>query len=73
MGEYALEPTFILTVTLDGEQLVTQATGQQKIPIFAKSETSFFPKVMPAEIIFEADGSALTLVQNGRRMPAKRK
>ena len=73
VGEYELAPTFILTITLEGDQLITQATGQQKIPIFAKSETSFFPKVMPAEIIFEADGSALTLVQNGRRMPAKRK
>ena len=73
VGEYELAPTFILTVTLEGDQLVTQATGQQKIPIFAKSVTAFFPKVMPAEIIFEADGSALTLVQNGRRMPAKRK
>lgn len=73
VGEYALAPTFILTVTLEGNQLITQATGQQKIPIFAKSQTAFFPKVMPAEIIFEADGSALTLVQNGRSMPAKRK
>jgi CubicO group peptidase (beta-lactamase class C family) len=73
VGEYALSPTFILTVSLDGDQLVTQATGQPKIPIFAKSETAFFPRLMPAEIIFEADGSALTLVQNGRRMPAKRK
>ena len=58
---------------LEGDQLVTQATGQQKIPIFAKSETAFFPKVMAAEIVFETDGSALTLVQNGQRMPAKRK
>ncbi len=72
-GEYALAPAFVLTVTLEGNQLMTQATGQPKAPIYAKSATEFFLKVVPAEIIFEADGSALTLVQNGRRMPAKRK
>jgi CubicO group peptidase (beta-lactamase class C family) len=76
-GDYELSPTFILTVTLEDGQLITQATGQGKIPIFAKAENVFFPKVMEAELIFEKDASGnvtgLTLVQGGRRMPAKKR
>ncbi|MGJ5817615.1 serine hydrolase [Paludibaculum fermentans] len=76
VGNYAIAPTFILAVTVEGDQLITQATGQGKIPIFAKSANTFYPKVIDAEIVFDvdADGKAtgLTLVQNGRRMPAKR-
>jgi CubicO group peptidase (beta-lactamase class C family) len=52
VGSYELAPDFVLTVTLEGNQLMTQATGQDKIPIFAESETVFFPKVEDAEIEF---------------------
>ena len=41
-----------MVVTLEGDQLMTQATGQGKIPIFAESETMFFLKVVDAEIEF---------------------
>ena len=34
---------------------MTQATGQGKIPIYAESETKFFPTAMPAEIEFFKD------------------
>ncbi|MBI5084577.1 MAG: serine hydrolase [Acidobacteria bacterium] len=77
VGEYALSPTFVLTVTLENGMLMTQATGQQKIPVFAKSERVFFLKVVEAELEFQVDeGGAVTgliLNQNGRKMPAKRK
>ncbi len=52
VGSYELAPDFILVVTLEGDRLMTQATGQGKIPIFAESETTFFPKVVDAEIEF---------------------
>jgi len=54
-GIYELRPGFDLVITLEGEQLVSQATGQDKIPLFAESETKFFPKVMDAEIEFPKD------------------
>ena len=77
VGEYELGPNFILTVTRDGDRLVTQATGQQKIEIFPLSETEFFPKVMEARITFVKgpDGKVTELVlrQNGRETTAKRK
>lgn len=47
-GDYELGPNFILTVTKEGNQLITQATGQGKIEIFAETETKFFVKVMDA-------------------------
>ena len=58
-------------VTLEGDQLMTQATGQAKFPIFAESETKFFLKVVDAQIDFFGDH--LMLHQNGMDMTAKRK
>ncbi len=55
VGSYELAPSFIFVVTLEGDQLVTQATGQPKVPIFAESQTLFFPKVVDAEIEFFKD------------------
>jgi hypothetical protein len=44
-----------MVITVEGGQLMSQATGQGKIPLFAMSETKFFPKVMDAEIEFVKD------------------
>ena len=52
VGQYELAPGFILTVTREGDRLMTQATGQEKIEIFPLSETEFFPKVVDARIRF---------------------
>jgi len=77
VGDYELRPGFVLTVTVEGDQLMTQATGQPKLPVFAKSETTFFLKVVEAEITFQKNGdgkvTGLTLNQNGRQMPATRR
>ncbi len=61
VGTYELQPGFDLVVTLEGGQLITQATGQAKLPIFPESETKFFPKVMDASIeFFKDDKGAVT-------------
>ena len=76
VGKYELRPDFIMTVTREGNSLITQATGQQTIEIFPESETRFFPKVMEATIVFEKDASgkvvALVLTQGGRDQRAKK-
>ena len=76
VGKYELRPDFVMEVTREGNQLMTQATGQGKIPIFAETETKFFPKVVDATITFQSDASGkvtgLVLTQGGREMPAKR-
>ncbi len=76
-GAYELRPGFVLTVTREGDRLMTQATGQQKFEIFPSSETEFFLKVVEGRITFVkgTDGQVdlLVLHQGGRDMPAKRK
>ena len=77
VGTYELGPGFDLVITLEGEQLMSQATGQGKIPLFAESETKFFPKVMDAEIEFLKDDkgavSHLMLHQGAVEVKAARK
>jgi len=77
VGQYGLARCFVLTVTREGDRLITQATGQSKIEIFPISETEFFPKVVDARITFVrgANGKVdrLVLKQAGREMTGTRK
>jgi CubicO group peptidase (beta-lactamase class C family) len=77
VGTYQLNPNFALTVTLEGDQLMSQATGQAKFPLFPESETKFFLKVVDAQLEFftGADGAVTHAVlhQGGREMKAERK
>jgi hypothetical protein len=76
-GTYEIKPGFDLVVSLEKGQLVTQATGQPKIPVFAESATKFFPKVIDAEIEFFKDEfgkvTHLVLTQGSHEMKASRK
>jgi hypothetical protein len=76
VGDYELAPGFILTVTREGDRLMTQATGQQKFEVFATSDTEFFPKVVDARIVFTRGASGavdgLVLHQAGREMKARK-
>jgi CubicO group peptidase (beta-lactamase class C family) len=75
-GRYELAPTFVLTVTREGDRLFAQATGQPRLEVFPKAEREFFYKVVDAQISFIAgsDGKIASLVlhQNGRDMPARK-
>ncbi|MCL4819563.1 MAG: beta-lactamase family protein [Vicinamibacteria bacterium] len=75
-GRYELAPNFVLTVTREGDRLMTQATGQAKVEVFPAAETEFFLKVVDAQITFlrGSDGQVdrLILRQGGREMPARR-
>lgn len=75
-GEYELVPAFHIVVTQEGKALFIQATGQPKVPIFADSDTSFFLKVVDAQISFVRDSTGavtgLVLHQNGRDTPGRR-
>jgi D-alanyl-D-alanine-carboxypeptidase/D-alanyl-D-alanine-endopeptidase len=54
----------LLSVTLVGNQLMAQLTGQPAFPIFAESETLFFYKVVDATLEFQKDaGGAVTAVR----------
>lgn len=75
-GQYELRPGFVLKVWREGEQLMTQATGQGKLPIQASAEDQFYSTLVDARITFQRgpDGKVtqLTLHQGGREMVGKR-
>lgn len=77
VGTYALSPTFSLSFMVEGDQLMTQATDQPKIPIYPESQTKFFLKIVDAEVEFftndKGDVSYLVLHQNGHDMKAMKK
>ena len=60
VGTYQLRPNAVLTVTLDGDHLMAQLTGQPNFPIFAESETLFFYKIVEATLEFQKDASGAT-------------
>jgi len=76
VGEYTLAPTFSINITYEDGQLYAQATGQQKFPLFAESQTRFFLKVVEAQVEFFKDEqgafSKLVLYQGGQEMPGTR-
>ena len=76
VGTYQLAPKVNMMITIEGGQLISQVSGQGKVPLFATSETKFFPKVVDAEIEFGKDDKGvvthLVLHQGGRDMKASR-
>jgi CubicO group peptidase (beta-lactamase class C family) len=76
-GTYELTPTFSIAITLEGNQLMEQATNQPKFPIFAESETEFFLKVVNAQIEFfkneKGEVAYLVLHQGGRDIKGMKK
>ena len=77
VGAYRMAAGGDMLITLEGGQLNSQLTGQGVVPLFPESETTFFPKVVNAQIEFPATGpqgkaTQLTLHQNGRDMVATR-
>jgi len=75
-GQYALTPSFLLTITKENGGLITQATGQQKIPIYPENQTKFFAIVVDAKLEFLKDPTgkvvSVILYQNGQQHEAKK-
>ncbi|MES1168396.1 MAG: serine hydrolase, partial [Oleiharenicola lentus] len=59
-----------------GGALFVQATGQQKLPVFASAKDEFFYKVVDARLSFQRDATGqvvgVVLHQGGHDMPAKK-
>ncbi|PKL83682.1 MAG: serine hydrolase [Ignavibacteriae bacterium HGW-Ignavibacteriae-3] len=75
VGKYQLAPGFVLEITVNGEQIYAQATGQPVFEIFPSNENEFYLKVVNAQIKFVKEKGIVTqlvLFQNGREMPAKK-
>ena len=57
VGTYQMRPNVEMSITLDGDHLMAQLTGQPKFPIFAESETLFFFRIVEATLEFQKDAS----------------
>jgi CubicO group peptidase (beta-lactamase class C family) len=70
VGAYEVAPKVEMVITLAGDHLESQLGTQPKVPIFAESPTSFFLKVVDAQLDFSKDASGkvtgVTLHQNGQ-------
>jgi hypothetical protein len=76
VGEYEIAPEFTFSVTKERDRLFIQATGQEKIELFAETETTFFTKVNDAQLTFVKDDSGnvtkAMVRQGGRATDAKK-
>lgn len=76
-GTYELLPNFSITVSLEGDHLMAQATNQPKFPIFAESENKFFLKVVDAQLEFlrndKGEVTSLVLHQGGQDIKGAKK
>lgn len=75
-GAYVLSPTFTLTVSRQGDQLVSQGTNQGPVPFYASAPGEFFARIVDAKISFtqsgDAPATALVLHQGGKDQTAPR-
>jgi CubicO group peptidase (beta-lactamase class C family) len=73
VGKYKLSPDFFIEVTSKGNQLFAQATGQSQFELFAENKTSFYLKVVVAQVVFDknekGDVTGLILHQGGQDIP----
>lgn len=76
VGDYELEPGFILSITTDGASIYSQATSQDKFEIYPEADYKYFFKIVDAQLEFNKDDkgaiSSLTLHQGGADKPAKK-
>jgi CubicO group peptidase (beta-lactamase class C family) len=76
VGTYQITPGLFMYITRKDDQLQSQLTGQAAYPIYPESDSSFFFKIVPAEIYFKANDNGkvtgVVLHQNGRKISGKR-
>ncbi|MGE5351057.1 MAG: serine hydrolase [Acidobacteriota bacterium] len=74
-GTYELAPGFSILVTVEGDRIFGQATGQPRFEMFPMSESKFYLKVVNAQVSFQRkDGTVtgMTLFQNGQELKGKK-
>jgi CubicO group peptidase (beta-lactamase class C family) len=77
VGTYELNKGVDLAITVENGQLMGQAPGQPKLPLYAETETRFFLLVVPTSIEFVKDGqgkvTSAVLHLNGHDRSAPKK
>src|SRR5690606_36611430 len=52
VGQYEITPELVLTISKENQQLILQATGQERVGLFPESENTFFLKAVDAKVAF---------------------
>jgi CubicO group peptidase (beta-lactamase class C family) len=69
-GRYRTDPTVLLTVTVEGDQLFLEENDSPKYQLFAEGDRQFFLKTSDVQLTFELDAqgraSAVTVSVKGR-------
>jgi hypothetical protein len=71
LGTYRLGPGWLLTITREGDQLMTQATHEEKFPMTPVSDTNFFVEAYgtPVAFVRESSGAVANLLYRGIKAP----
>ena len=71
LGTYRLGPGWLLTITREGDQLMTQATHEDKFPMTPVSDTNFFVKAygQPVAFVRQSSGAVTNLLYRGINAP----
>jgi CubicO group peptidase (beta-lactamase class C family) len=76
VGDYELNPNFVIAITVEDGKLQGQPTGQSKSELLAENENKFYVEAADADVSFVKDASgkvtALKLTQRGRTQEAKK-
>ncbi|MHB9097434.1 MAG: serine hydrolase [Syntrophales bacterium] len=76
VGQYEVNPQFVLSVTKERDCLFIQGTDQQRIRLYPESAMKFFMKAVPGEVTFVKDGKGdviqLVVRQHKQNAPAIR-
>ncbi|HET9650979.1 MAG TPA: DUF3471 domain-containing protein, partial [Usitatibacter sp.] len=76
VGRYQVTPAFFITFFRKGAALMTQATGQAAVEVFAEAKDRLFLRAADAQLEFHRDTGGgvkgFTLRQNGRQVEAAR-
>ena len=77
VGRYEINPAISLDVTREGNQLIVQATGQQRDIAVPESPDTFYSRISPSRLTFVKDDSGkvdrLVIHDPDRDIPAIRK
>jgi CubicO group peptidase (beta-lactamase class C family) len=71
LGTYRLGPGWLLTITREGDQLMTQATHEEKFRMTSLSDTNFFVEAYRAPVAFvrQSSGAVTNLLYRGINAP----
>ena len=71
VGTYRLGPGWLLTITREGDQLMAQATREEKVPMTPVSDTHFFVEAygQPVAFVRQSSGAVTNLLYRGINAP----